>query len=67
MDAGNTSVMPLTTAKNGVDGIGIINKSNPGAYELPNSGGMGTYLFTIGGVLLMTAAILLFLRSRKKG
>lgn len=34
---------------------------------LPSTGGMGTYLFTIGGTALVTAAVLLFARTRRKG
>lgn len=35
-------------------------------FTLPGTGGMGIYLYTIGGVLLIGAAIVLFTRNRKK-
>ena len=66
VDTANRSVVTLTEEIHGVDGIGIVNQLNPGEYELPNAGGMGTYVFTVGGALLMTAAILLFFQKQKK-
>lgn len=39
---------------------------NKKGFVLPTTGGMGTYLFTIGGALLILAAVVLILRSRKK-
>lgn len=35
-------------------------------FTLPGTGGMGIYLYTIGGVLLIAAATLLFVRNRRK-
>ena len=34
--------------------------------ELPSTGGIGTYIFTIGGVAIMAAAILMFLMDRRR-
>jgi LPXTG-motif cell wall-anchored protein len=36
------------------------------AYTLPETGGRGVYVYTIGGVLLMMGAALLLYRSKKK-
>lgn len=39
---------------------------NTMVYNLPSSGSAGTYLFTLGGVALMTAACIVNVRSRRK-
>lgn len=40
---------------------------NDGGYELPSTGGAGTHLYTMGGLLLMTAAaILLYIHNLKR-
>lgn len=36
-------------------------------YELPNSGGVGIYWYTIGGVLLMLAAVLILYKNKFAG
>lgn len=46
------AIMPLT----------VIN--NPG-FDLPKTGGYGTWMFTIGGVVLLGAAAFIVIRSRK--
>ena len=51
MNEGN-AVVPLT----------VVN--NPG-FDLPKTGGYGTWMFTIGGVLLLGAAAFIVIRSRK--
>lgn len=43
--------------------VGI--KNAPETFELPATGGMGTYVFVIGGVLLMLVAGVLFFRRNK--
>ena len=35
-------------------------------FELPNTGGMGTLIFTIGGILLMAGAVIYLVVSKKK-
>jgi len=52
MSEGNT-VVPLT----------VVN--NPG-FDLPKTGGYGTWMFTIGGVALLGAAAFIVIRSRKQ-
>lgn len=39
---------------------------NTDLYELPNSGGIGIYWYTIGGTLLMLAAILILYRNNRQ-
>ena len=52
MSEGN-AVVPLT----------VVN--NPG-FDLPKTGGYGTWMFTIGGVLLLSAAAFIVVKSRKR-
>lgn len=40
--------------------------TNKKGFSLPTTGGMGTYIFTIGGIILMAAAVVLLIHSRKK-
>lgn len=48
------------------DGIAQINVENSKGFTLPTTGGAGTYLFTIGGAILMLAAASVFIISRRK-
>lgn len=50
-----------------VDGFVALDVVNTKGFKLPTTGGMGTFLFTMGGVAIMGVAILLFfvLRRRK--
>lgn len=41
----------------------IINNKG---FNLPSTGGMGTYIFTIGGLVVMAGAVLLLVSSKKK-
>lgn len=41
----------------------IINNKG---FNLPGTGGMGTYIFTIGGLVVMAGAVLLLVSSKKK-
>ena len=52
MTEGN-AIVPLT----------VVN--NPG-FDLPKTGGYGTWMFTVGGVLLLGAAAFIVIRSRKQ-
>lgn len=40
--------------------------SNNKGFNLPSTGGMGTYIFTIGGLVVMAGAVLLLVSSKKK-
>lgn len=70
----NDAVFKYTVSGNGIDGTltltdGSITEfdiQNTKGFTLPTTGGMGTYIFTIGGVLLIGVAVVLFIRSRKK-
>ena len=53
MTEGN-AIVPLT----------VVN--NPG-FDLPKTGGYGTWMFTIGGVALLGAAAFIVVKSRKRG
>lgn len=47
--------------------FGITNKtSDEAGFELPNTGGMGTLMFTVGGILLMAGAVIYLVVSKKK-
>lgn len=48
------------------NGVAKINVTNKKGFSLPTTGGKGTYLFTIVGVLFIASGIILFVRSRKK-
>lgn len=49
--------------KDGIVPVGLQNKSG---FSLPATGGMGTYLFTIGGLVIMAGAALLLIASKKR-
>lgn len=40
--------------------------TNNKGFDLPGTGGMGTYIFTIGGLVVMAGAVLLLVSSKKK-
>ena len=40
--------------------------TNNKGFNLPGTGGMGTYIFTIGGLVVMAGAVLLLVSSKKK-
>lgn len=48
------------------DGNNTITVTNPKGFNLPQTGGMGTWMFTIGGLVLMAGALVVFVSSRKK-
>ena len=52
-----------TTDGNAIVPLTVVN--NPG-FDLPKTGGYGTWMFTIGGVALMGAAAFIVIRSRKQ-
>lgn len=53
----------INTIENGVVPVNIENHSG---FTLPGTGGMGTYIFTIGGLVVMAGAVLLLVSSKKK-
>ena len=44
----------------------ILKISNTSGYELPSTGGGGTRIFTLAGLLLMAASILMYLKLRTR-
>lgn len=60
-----------STIEGGADSNGVVSKTtvlkfkNQLAYTLPNTGGSGVYLYTIGGILLMVLAALLLYKNKK--
>lgn len=56
-----------TTTKNSVGiSLGQFTVLNQKGFDLPQTGSAGTWMFTVGGILLIAAAGALFLSSRKK-
>ncbi|MDY4079482.1 MAG: SpaH/EbpB family LPXTG-anchored major pilin, partial [Clostridium sp.] len=49
--------------ENGVVNLNVVNKKG---FDLPTTGGMGTWMFTIGGLVLMAGAVVVFISSKKK-
>lgn len=47
-------------------GYAKIDVTNKKGFNLPSTGGMGTYIFTIGGLVVMVGAVLLLVSSKKK-
>lgn len=50
----------------GEDGVISLDITNNKGFNLPATGGMGTYLFTIGGLVIMAGAVLLLIASKKR-
>lgn len=48
------------------EGVVPVNIENHSGFTLPGTGGMGTYIFTIGGLVVMAGAVLLLVSSKKK-
>ena len=44
----------------------VINNEKSPAFELPSTGGMGTIIYTLSGILLMSAASLLYISLSKR-
>ena len=56
----------ITDAQNLNAGTLLETVVNKHGFELPTTGGMGTFLFTFVGVAMMAAAVILFFTSKKK-
>lgn len=48
------------------DGIIPVNIENNKGFTLPSTGGMGTYLFTIGGIVIMAGAAFALIAMKKR-
>lgn len=58
----------LDNAKGENTDSNILSKTvdNKKGFTMPTTGGMGTYIFTIGGLVVMAGAVLLIISSKKK-
>lgn len=56
----------VTCAKD-KDGVYVITVKNEVVYNLPSTGGLGIYWYMIGGILLMLAAALMYIKKWYKG
>lgn len=56
-------VLQKGTITNGIVPVNVVNHKG---FTLPTTGGMGTYLFTIGGLILMAGAVILLVAMKKK-
>lgn len=59
--------VPDVTIFNGENPVAEANVKDTKLHQLPHTGGMGTYLFTIIGVVVMAGAAGAFFISRRKG
>ena len=61
---GSTTLSPKTSEENGMT-VYSYEFANKVIYSLPSTGGIGTYWYTIGGMLLMMAAALILYKKKK--
>lgn len=68
--AGNGTVTAVNgtslTGEYNLDKLGLAVVGNVKGVELPRTGGAGTWMFTIGGIVLMAGAATVFAASKKK-
>lgn len=62
----NDGVMTVTYSFNDFGSVGVTTVTNTTLSALPETGGMGTTLFTIAGCVIMISAAGLFFATRKK-
>lgn len=63
---GNDDLLTGTTKNSAGISLGKFTVLNQKGFDLPQTGSAGTWMFTVGGILLIAAAGALFLSSRKK-
>lgn len=63
-----TSTVTTVTESGAGSGTVLLGEKIPNTqmHALPSTGGMGTMLFTVGGIVIMAAAAVLFFLSRRK-
>lgn len=70
LTAQSTTTSTVTTVTENGAGSGTVllddEIPNTQMHALPSTGGMGTVLFTVGGIVIMAAAAVLFFLSRRK-
>lgn len=66
--SGPVSIETVKKEGNTVVNTGFVKMdvTNKKGFNLPSTGGMGTYIFTIGGLVVMAGAVLLLVSSKKK-
>ena len=64
--AEGSKVTNVTTEDGKNTGMVETTITNNKGFNLPSTGGMGTYIFTIGGLVVMAGAVLLIVSSKKK-
>ena len=62
----NYTVNNGTSQKIGNNGIITVAVENHLGFTLPSTGGMGTYLFTIGGIVIMAGAAFALIAMKKR-
>ena len=60
------TVVSLESNYDVVNGIITFTVLNKKGFDMPTTGGMGIYVFTIGGLLLLAAAVALIISRKKK-
>jgi len=55
----------ITSNHDVINGVIEFIVANKKGFDLPSTGGMGTYIFTIGGIALIAAALLLISKKKK--
>lgn len=61
-----TAPVKVTVSKTSHEEVNSIEVLNASTYELPFTGGIGTVLFMIGGIVLLGAAFILIVKDRRK-
>lgn len=64
--ADKNTVIGITSNYTVTDGVISFTVQNKKGFDLPSTGGMGTYIFTIGGLVVMAAAVVLLMKRKKK-
>lgn len=59
----NNDATGIDIGDNGIVSIDVVNHSG---FSLPSTGGMGTYLFTIGGIVIMAGAAFALIAMKKR-
>lgn len=63
-DSATIDGTPVTTGVN--NGMIPVEVNNSKGFSLPSTGGMGTYLFTIGGIVIMAGAAFALIAMKKR-
>ena len=69
LEVGNTSGHTFDTGGTLTLADTTVAYTNTASYELPNTGGAGTNLYTLGGfaLILVSAACLVYSKKRRRG